>query len=153
MTRSWLILLSGLVGALVACAGVYFAATKPSRSWEEKARPELAWLRQEHRLSDADYDRICELHSAYLPACTQMRQVIETKTTQLRRLLAGATRVTPEIAEALKEVALLRAECQKTLLDHFYEVSRAMPPAEGQRYLTMMQELSLRGGHRTSTKH
>ena len=34
-------------------------------------------------------------------------------------------------------------ECQTQMLRHFYEVSQAMPPEQGRRYLAEMQRLTL----------
>ena len=51
--------------------------------------------------------------------------------------------MTPEAQQRLAEVAALRAKCQGNMLAHFYEVSRAMPPEQGRRYLAEMQRLTL----------
>ena len=45
--------------------------------------------------------------------------------------------------EKLIELATLRAQCQAQMLRHFEEVSRAMTPEEGKRYLSEMQRLAL----------
>src|ERR1039458_7466301 len=45
--------------------------------------------------------------------------------------------------QKLAEVAALRAKCQANMLEHFYEVSQAMPPEQGRRYLAEMQCLTL----------
>lgn len=34
----------------------------------------------------------------------------------------------------------MRSECQAEMLKHFFEVSRAMPPEQGKRYLAWVQE-------------
>jgi hypothetical protein len=69
----------------------------------------------------------------------------------LRALLAGTNTVTPEIEKKLAEIAQLRAQCQKNMLEHFYEVSRAMPAEEGRRYLDWIQDQTLGGGGRPSS--
>jgi len=51
--------------------------------------------------------------------------------------------VTAEAEKKLQDVAALRVQCQTQMLRHFQEVSQAMPPEEGRRYLTEMQRLTL----------
>ena len=58
---------------------------------------------------------------------------------ELKRLLANTNAVTPEIQKTLAEAAQLRADCQKEMLQHFYDVSRTMPPEQGKRYLAWVQ--------------
>ena len=41
---------------------------------------------------------------------------------------------------------MLRTKCQSEMVTHFEEVSRAMPPEQGQRYLAEMKRLTL-GAH------
>ena len=48
-----------------------------------------------------------------------------------------------------KEVAgnsQLQAECQASMLRHFYQVSQAMPPEQGRRYLAWVQEKTILAG-------
>jgi len=61
----------------------------------------------------------------------------------LKELLASTNTVTPEIDQLLSEAAKLRAECHKQMLQHFYEVSRTMPPEQGRRYLAWVQERTI----------
>jgi hypothetical protein len=41
------------------------------------------------------------------------------------------------------ELCELRARCQLEMLRHFVEVSQAMPPDQGKRYLAEMQRITL----------
>ena len=59
--------------------------------------------------------------------------------------------VTPEIKQALTEAAYLRVECQSAMMQHFYEVSRAMSPDQGKRYLTWVQQETLLPGQMLPT--
>jgi len=43
----------------------------------------------------------------------------------------------------LIELGELRAQCQAQMLERFMEVSRAMPPEQGRRYLAEMKRLTL----------
>jgi small-conductance mechanosensitive channel len=104
---------------------------------------ELAWLRKEFHLSDAEMQRIRQLHDGYLPKCRENCSRIAAKKQELEAELDKAQGMTPEARQKLDEVAALRAQCQSSMLAHFYEVSRAMPPDQGRRYLAEMQRLTL----------
>lgn len=139
MTRSWAILLSGILLAVAAYFGLYYSGTAGSRRLERSQQPELAWLKQEFHLSDAEYERVCQMHEGYLAGCAERCRRIDEKNVELQRLLAATNTITPEIESVLSQAAQLRAECQKQMLQHFYEVSRTMPPDQGKRYLAWVQ--------------
>jgi hypothetical protein len=139
MKRSWLILVGGLLVGLGAYGGFYYAATAHCRSLARSPEPELAWLRDEFHLGDAEFERISKMHEAYLAGCAERCRRIDEKNTQLRQLLAATNTVTPQIEQALSEAALLRAQCQKQMLEHFFEVGRTMPAEQGKRYLAWVQ--------------
>ena|SRR5689334_8869661 len=139
MNRVVVILLCGLGLGLLGYAGVYYAGTAAHTEMVKSASPELAWLKEEFRLTDAEFQRIAQLHNDYQAGCAERCRLIDEKNRQLARLLAATNTVTPEIEALLQESARLRAECQKKMLQHFYEVSRTMPPDQGQRYLAWVQ--------------
>jgi len=60
---------------------------------------------------------------------------IKEQNEKLKQLLSRSETVTPEIQNLLAERAKTRAECEAEMLKHFLEVSRTMPPQQGQRYL------------------
>lgn len=140
MKRGVLILVLGLLTAVTAFACVYFACIAPARSLQQSEQPELAWLKEEFNLGDDEWKRVSELHAAYLPQCQAMCRQIDAQGTQLQKLLAVATNVTPEIDTALAETARLRTECQRMMLRHFFQVSQTMPPEQGSRYLAWVKE-------------
>ena|ERR1051325_5073981 len=140
MKRSGLILLLGLVLAVAAYLGAYLAGTAKSRAMLHSDTPELAWLKAEFNLSDAEFKRITALHEAYLPGCGERCQRIDQKNAELKRLLTSATNLTPQIEQKLAEAAALRLECEKAMLKHFIAVSQAMPPEQGKRYLAWIEE-------------
>jgi len=143
MRRSLLILLAILL------AGAAITGTSYLLGWRICARQlagsgdELAWLRREFRLSDAEMQRIRQLHEGYLPKCHENCARIAAKKQELQAVLDRAQGMTPEAQQKLDEVAALRAKCQANMLGHFYEVSQAMPPEQGRRYLAEMQRLTL----------
>lgn len=135
MKRSLFILVLGLFIGAAAYGCIYSVCMAPARAMERSQRPELAWLKEEFHLSDAEFTQVSELHAAYLPHCREMCRKIDEQNAQLQKLLAGATNTTPEIDAALVEVAQLRSGCQRMMLLHFFEVSQTMPPEQGRRYL------------------
>jgi hypothetical protein len=143
MKRPVLILAAGVILAVAAYCGVYYTGTANCCRPQQGAAPELAWLRQEFQLGDAEFTRICRLHDEYLAGCAERCHRIDLKNQALAQLLAATNTITPEIDKALAESALLRAECQKKMLQHFYEVSRTMPPDQGKRYLAWVQSQTL----------
>lgn len=151
MRRGIQILILGLLMAACAYAGVYFAGTAHSRQMLQSSRPELAWLKQEFHLSDAAFAHLMKLHDGYLPKCEERCHEVAKLNTKLEQVLAESSGVTPEVKQLLDKRALLLARCQAEMLEHFYEVSRTMPPEEGKRYLawvqrkTCLQEMSMAG--------
>lgn len=148
MKRAALILVLGLVLGASAYCGFYFAGTATHRALLESAAPELAWLKKEFNLSDAEFARVSGLHDTYRSECARLCRQIDAKNDELKELLAGADRVTPEIEARLDEAARLRVQCQKNMLRHFLEVSRSMPPEQGKRYLAWVQEKTFMPEHR-----
>ena len=90
MRRGILILFLGVAGAVLAYCAFYRMGTEAPREWMRSSQPELAWLKQEFSLSDAEFGRISALHSAYLPQCTEMCRRIGEQNTKLRLLLESA---------------------------------------------------------------
>lgn len=139
MKRSWVILAMGSVLAVAAFLGFYYLGTASSRKLERSPEPELAWLQQEFHLSDAEFNRLSEMHQGYLEACAERCRKIDEVNARLKELLAATNSITPEIEQTLAQAAQLRAKCQAEMLRHFYEVSHAMPPEQGKRYLAWVQ--------------
>ena len=140
MKKGVLILVFGFISAAAAYGCIYFVCTSSVRSLQRSERPELAWLKEEFKLSDAEFTRVSDLHSAYLPQCRDMCREIAAYNVKLQTLLSGANDMTPEINAALTENSRLRAECQSMMLRHFFQVSRMMPPEQGRRYLAWVKE-------------
>lgn len=140
MRRGFIILALGLVGAVVAYCCLYLTGTSSKRELMRSEQPELAWLKQEFNLTDAEFARVSELHATYLPQCREMCRRIDGQKMKLQKLLAAASTMTLEIESAITESARLRVECQRNMLRHFFDVSRMMPPEQGKRYLDWVTE-------------
>lgn len=143
--KRYAIFLGGLLACAATCVAVYLAATSPIRELQNHPAPELAWLREEFKLSEPDFKKVSDLHYAYLPQCKELCARIAEKNARMRELLETSTNVTPDIQAVLNEAAQLRAQCQAQMLNHFFQVSRTMPPAEGQRYLAWIRSQTLWG--------
>ena len=150
MKRGIVILGLGLAAAAIAYCCFYRMGTATSREWLHHQQPELAWLKHEFSLNDAEFGRIVELHEAYLPQCKERCARIEELNDKLTKAIGATTQLTPEIEQLLAERARTRADCQTEMLKHFFEVSRTMPPEQGKRYLVWVQEQT---GIREPTMH
>ncbi len=143
MRRSLLIFLALLFsGGAVFVAG-HCIAQRLCVARASRATDDLAWLRLEFGLNDAEMASIRKVHEGYLPKCQSYCSRIATKRRELGELVAGQTNVTAAVDRKLEEIATLRAQCQAEMLRYFAEVSRTMPPEQGQRYLAEMQRLTL----------
>lgn len=143
MQRAAVILGMGLAGALLAYVCAYHVGTAPHRAILRHQAPELAWLKHEFKLGDAEFEQVARRHADYQPHCQTMCRRIDEQEKRLRELLSTATTVTPEIEAALGETARLRVECHRAMLRHFFEMSRAMPPEQGRRFLAWATERTL----------
>jgi hypothetical protein len=143
MRRSLPALLSVLLASVALLGGSYFVVKQVWACHLAGAGDDLEWLRREFRLNDAELQHIRRLHEGYLPKCRAMCDRIAAKKKALQAALDAGQGLTPDAEQKLAEVAALRAQCQAQMLRHFVEVSRAMPPAQGRRYLTEMQRLTL----------
>jgi hypothetical protein len=140
MRRGILILILGVVAGAGACCYFYRMGTATPRALLRSALPELAWLKHEFTLSDAEFTRISQLHTSYLPQCLDRCRRIDQLNVTLSEALATATHLTAKVEALLKERAEMRAICQAEMLKHFFEVSRTMPPDQGKRYLAWVRE-------------
>ena len=143
MRRSLLILIFAVLAGVTLAGSSYFVSKRVCAHQMAKSADDLEWLRREFRLSDAELHRVRELHQGYLPQCREMCLKIAAKKAELQAALDASTNVTPEAERKLAELAWLRSRCQTQMLRHFFEVSQAMPPEKGARYLTEMKRLTL----------
>lgn len=140
MNRSVVILLAGLALGIAGAVGAYRWRTSEYREVLCGPQPELAWLQREFDLSAEQFQRVVELHNAYLPKCAAMCERIAATNALIRRQITGQGQITPELQELLGAAARLRVECQTQMLDYFFTASQAMPPEQGKRYLEWVQD-------------
>ncbi len=142
MKRPFFIVLMALVVGAVVFAAAYQLSHRLCAG-RITANDDLAWLRQEFQLSTAELAQVRKLHDGYLPRCAEMCRQITAKKREVETALAGTTNITPAVEQKLAELGVLRAQCQTEMLRHFVEVSQAMPPEPGRRYLAEMQRITL----------
>lgn len=146
MRRPLVILLFALVLAVLAFAGAFYCARHLCVQHLAQSTDDLDWLRLEFGLKDVELARIRELHNGYLPKCEFNCAQIAARKRALNEAIAAGTNSPATLAALEAEVARWRAKCQDEMLAHFEEVSRAMPPKQGARYLAEMKRLTL-GAH------
>lgn len=146
MKRSLIIVICMLLAGGALFASSFFLGRRVCTACTVNQGDSLDWLRQEFHLSDADMTRVRALHDGYMPKCAEMCAQIAAKKKELDETLAGATNVSATAKQKLAELAALRSQCQAQMLEHFIEVSRTMPPEQGQRYLVVMERLTI-GAH------
>ena len=137
MNRATRTVLAGVLIAAVV-AGLAYICTMRFCA-RQMATDDLSWLRREFRLSEPEMQRVRALHEGYLPQCRDMCAKIAAKQEEVEKALDKGE--SPDVK--LMELATLRAQCQAQMLKHFEEVSRAMPPEQGKRYLSEMQKMTL----------
>jgi len=153
MKKGSLILLLGVVVSTVAFSSFYYFGTVNCRELMRQPQPELAWLKKEFHLSDAEFTRISEMHAAYLPQCQARCLRIAEQDRQLEQLLATATTMTPDIQNALAARARLRGECETEMMNHFLRVSQTMPAEQGRRYLEWVEQHIFSNGQDMEAHH
>jgi len=146
MRKPALILLSAVVIGAALFGGAFFCARHICVQPMAKSTDDLDWLRLEFHLSEANLTKVRELHEGYLPICETNCRDIAAKKRALKRAMADGTNTTELLEQLQVEVSALRTKCQSEMLAHFEEVSLAMPPEQGQRYLAEMKRLTL-GSH------
>lgn len=121
------------------CSYYYFATVGISSMMCSQGG-EMEWLRHEFKLTDAQFEKIRSLHAAYRPHCDRMCKDVAASRSRLDHLIDANRSITAEVESAFKEYAALEEKCRQAMLGHIYEVSAAMPPESGTRYLHMMKE-------------
>jgi hypothetical protein len=135
-------------GAFWLCT---FFGTRDLRSVSSNRDAELVWLRREFHLNDAQFQRIQALQTAYAGKCDLMCQRIMNANAVLDAAISRNRQVTPEIQQAMGEVARVQQECQQSMLAHVYEVSEQMNPNSAEQYLKMMKQRIIQPGLSSKT--
>jgi len=136
------------LGAFWVCT---FFGTTELRSVSSDRDADLAWLRREFDLTDVQFQRIRALHTACAAKCDLMCQRIMNANAALDAAISRNKQVTPEVQQAMGEVARVQQDCRQSMLAHVYEVSAQMDPSSAMRYLQMMQQKIFQPGPPANT--
>ena len=146
MRRSVIIAGALLLGFVALGLGAFRAGGRLGAATLYRPTDDLDWLRLEFQLDAPTLAAVRRLHEGYLPQCEHYCAQIAAAKRELAAQLAATNAVTAEAEATVARIAALRATCQTEMLRHFAAVSRAMPEAQGRRYLAEMQRITL-GAH------
>jgi len=133
-----------LVLVIALAAGL--AAFCVMRSYQQKERsgvmldsmPELAWLRSDLKLSDAQFAEVSRLHAAYRPECEKMCMEIAGARHELEAATLRNREMNAEVQAAIQKHAETRARCRQAMLRHMYETAALLDADQASRYLETM---------------
>ncbi|OAM91331.1 periplasmic heavy metal sensor [Termitidicoccus mucosus] len=114
---------------------------------------ELSWLKKEFALDERQFAEIERLHQAYMPVCDAHCAAYLQAQRELAAALEGSTIFTPGMDRALETARRIETECQRSMLKHGYEVAAVMSPAQGARYLAMINARLRMTDHQGMTPH
>lgn len=140
MKTGWLILMGAvLLGLTAFCARLALCNADAAKcasciANSRDARTALAWMQADFQISDAEFQKICALHDAYLPQCDAMCERMAEAGTKLSSLLQSGG-MTPEAEAALRDYETLRAECQRATLRHLTATAALMKPEAGRAFM------------------
>lgn len=113
--------------ALAVCGaafGIFYAMhCEPAVHRAAQEGDAMRWLREEFRLSDAQFNEVKKIHEAYGEACAG----------HCAAIMEGRKRAAPPA-----EMAALEAVCVNAMMAHFRRVAALMPPEQGERYLSIV---------------
>lgn len=126
-----------LIALILAAAGLGYLATSrmlslPSDTVSEQAR--LDWLAHEFALTPDALATIRRLKADYAPICADHCAAIAVADRSLADATTAAAR-----ASAEAELDRLRKVCADSTRRHLADVAACMPPAQGRRFLEMME--------------
>ncbi len=136
MRRLTLLLALGLVAGLLAYAAVRALYPPPRATAGSGA--DITWLRREFALDEERFSRIAALHAAYAVTCAAHCADIVAAQDRLAALRA-ADAGPGELADAERALRELEAVCNDATRVHIHAVADLMPPAQGRRYLALIE--------------
>jgi hypothetical protein len=147
MRRPLLILLLFLVAGVTAFCLMRFKLHSGHREVWLDNLPELAWVRSELELTDEEFAKVAELHASYRPKCVEMCRRIAEAHEKLDRLAERDAAVSDELRLAIREHAIIHAECQETMLEHLYQTAALLDSRKAAKYLDTMLPYALHFTH------
>jgi hypothetical protein len=145
--RPWLIFLFALAAGLLGYGLTRIAVRAPTPALAATPEAQLVWLEREFSLTRAACDEIKRLQLAYEPICEEHCSAIARAQTALKTALAADNATARAAAEA--ELARLKRVCADSTRAHLQAVAAQMPPAQGARFLALMEPRIAHGPDRT----
>ena len=143
MFRSLIIVLGALALGAGLFMGSFVASRHVCRACVAEPSGSLNWLQGQYHLNNEQMQRIQQLHNNYLSQCDRMCRMIADKQQEVATALNNATNINSVAQQKLDDLEACRIQCQSQMLQYFINVSRAMPPDQGQRYLAEMERKTL----------
>jgi hypothetical protein len=143
MSRSPIIVLGALALAAALFVGSFEVSQHLCRACTAEPPGSLHWLQSEYHLNNEEMAHIQKLHTDYLSQCDEMCRMITAKQQEVAAALNNTTNIGPVAQQKLNDLAACRAHCQSQMLQYFINVSQAMPPEQGHRYLAEMERNAL----------
>jgi hypothetical protein len=128
MKRPLVILILALIAGFAAFGITRKHCTTSNSNTLLDHLPELAWLKTELALSDAQFSKVAELHDSYRPVCEEMCRRIDDSRVRLEAV-ALKSRSTDTEHERV------RGECKMKMLEHLYQTAALMSEEQAERYL------------------
>lgn len=147
MKRASLILFVALIAGLAAFCGVRSYKMAGQKSVLLDSMSELSWMKSELRLSDGQFAKVSELHTAYRPQCAEMCERIAEAHEKMEALIHENPEVTPELEKAIHRHAVIHAECQAAMLRHLFQTAGVMDQGQAALYLKEMLPFALDFNH------
>ncbi|HSP42910.1 MAG TPA: periplasmic heavy metal sensor [Luteolibacter sp.] len=135
MKKPLVILIVALIAGLIAFGIARKHCSPPSGHTLLDELPELAWLRTELALSDAQFSKVAELHAAYRPVCVEMCGRIEKSHARLEAVALKNRTTGAELQQAIADYERVRGECKLKMLEHLYQTAALMSEEQAGRYL------------------
>ncbi len=139
MTRTLLVLLAGLAAG-VAAHLTWFDSHRPCR--DDELSCQLTWIRNELKLTDAQYSRVVAIHEASSPKllalAAQVAQLREEYAAFDRQRLATDQVDFIEFARFVEQRRAIDRECLALTRQLVAATSNTMSPEQRERYLDLL---------------
>lgn len=136
------ILLAGLAAGSIAFFGMRsngLGKSELRHGHDGKSRlPELEWLRRKLDLTEEQFTKVASIHESYRPTCEELCMKVMASHSKIKNLANPQKPVSSELEQALKEHALLHAQCQTAMLNHLHNTASVLSNKQAQDYLELM---------------
>lgn len=143
MKKAIFILAAALLAGVISFCIMRSRMIAHSRGNLLDSMPELAWVRTDLKLTDMQFAKVSDFHAAYRPKCVEMCHRISDAHEKMEELTRKGRMVTPELEAAIREHAVIHAECQQAMLKHLYETAAVLDEKQAARYLETMIPFAL----------